>query len=216
MTTRRTAGLALGGYVIATTIAFVGSTVPGGDYEPDKIQAFLRGGHLSPILLEGLLLLAGLALLVLGRHVRDVLQGGAGALAGDLAIVAASVGVVGGMARGGVSIALVEGGPAVATGLPLPVVYTLGEVANLLACCAPAFAVGAMGLLMVARYPMPTWLRVMTVAGALGGLAAPLFFTFFVYLLWALIFGTWLVVRGAAAPQPRPAVSTARGSAVSA
>ena len=209
MTSRRTAGLALGGYAIATLVAFGGSTVPGGDYETGKISAFLTGGSITPVLLGALLMVAGLALLPVGRHVREVVPGPAGGLAGDLAVVAAAAGVVGGMAHGGLTIALVEGGPAVTAGLPLPVAYTLGEMVNLLAVCAPAFTVGALAVVLAARYPMPGWLRVLTVLGVLGGLTAPMFFTFFAYLLWALVLGGWMVARGARTPQPEPVVATA-------
>ncbi len=212
MTSRRTAGLALAGYVLLTGVAFGGSGTPGGAYEPDKVAGFLGGGHLAGALLGALLMAAGLALLPVGRHVREAVPGAAGELGADLAVVAAAAGVVGGMAHGGLSVALLEGGSPVAGGLPLPVAYTLGEIVNLLAVCAPAFALGALALLLAAAYPMPVWLRVLTVVGALGGLTAPLFVTFFVYLLWVLVLAGWLVVGGARAPQVRPVVATAPGA----
>ncbi|MGB7819449.1 MAG: hypothetical protein WBL35_12075 [Ornithinibacter sp.] len=95
---------------------------------------------------------------------------------------------------------LVEGGGAVSTGLTPAAAYTIGEIVNLLAVRAPAFAIGAMALVIAARCPRPGWLRVLTVVGGLGGLTAPLFVTYFVFLLWALAFGCWLGLRTSQAP----------------
>jgi hypothetical protein len=195
MTARRTAGLALAGYALVTFVAFSGAGAPGGDYEPDKLSAFLGGGHVGALLLGWLGLAAALALLLVGRNLRVEVGGGAGDLVNGLAVVGAAAGVVGWTAVSGLSIALVEGGSAVTEGLPGPVAYTMGEVANLLAVCAPAFAVGVLALVVAVRCPLPGWLRVVSVLGGLGGLTAPLFFTYFVFLVWAVALGGWLALR---------------------
>jgi len=208
MTSRRAAGLALGGYAIATFVALAGSPVPGGAYEPDKVRQYAAGGLVTPILLGALVMAAACALLLLGRHLRE--EGGvAGGLGRDLAVVGAAAGVVGGMAQSGLSVALLEGGAGVSTGLTLPVVYALGEIVNLLAVCAPAFAVGVLALLLAARYPMPAWLRVLTVVGGVCGVTAPLFVTLFVFLLWAVVLGTWLAVGGERGSEVNPVVGAA-------
>ncbi len=204
MTTRRLAGLALAGYALLTLVAFIASGVPGGDYEPDKVAAFLAGDQATGIVLSWAALAAGFALLTVGRHAREALGGPAGERAHDLGVVATSAATVGAFVHGGLLIALTEGGAGMAAGVPQPVAYTLGEMSNLLAVCAPAFALGALGLVLARHYPMPVWLRVATVIGALGGLTAPLFLTYFVFLLWALLLGAWWSLRPA-----RDAVSAA-------
>ncbi|HET7761196.1 MAG TPA: hypothetical protein VFL46_02480 [Phycicoccus sp.] len=200
MTTRRTAGLALGGYALATLVAFTGAGVPGGDYEPGKLTGFLTGGHLAPVVLGWLGAAAAVALLPVGRYLREALGGVPGGLAHDLSVVATSAGVVGWTASTGLTIAVVEGGPHVATGLPLPVAYAVGEVANLLAVCAPAFGLGALALLVARSHSVPAWVRGVSLLGAVGGLTAPLFFTYFVFLVWALVLGGWLALRPAPSP----------------
>ncbi len=100
-------------------------------------------------------------------------------------------------------IALVEGGAGMARGCPARSPTRRG-MGNLLAVCAPAFALGALALVLAARYPMAPWLRVVTVLGALGGISAPLFFTYVVFVLWALLLGTWLVLRPSRAAAAAP------------
>ena len=94
MTTRRTAGLALGGYALATLVAFTSAGVPGGDYEPGKLTGFLTGGHVVPVLLAWVGLTASLALLPVGRYLRETLGDGRGDLAHGLAVIATAAGVV--------------------------------------------------------------------------------------------------------------------------
>ena len=48
-------------------------------------------------------------------------------------------------------------------------------------------------------------MRGVSVLGALGGLTAPLFFTYFVFLLWALVLGAWLALRPVSSPTPMTA-----------
>ena len=91
-------------------------------------------------------------------------------------------------------------------GVPQPVVYTISEIANLLTVCAPAFFVGVAAIVLAVRAGLPTWLKVFSVIAGICGILAPFYFTIPVYLIWAVTFGAWLVVKAtprlADAPAP--------------
>ena len=92
-----------------------------------------------------------------------------------------------------------EGGIPVQHGIPLPVVYTLSEIGNLLSLCGPAFFVGVLAIVLGARALRPRWLSVFSLLAGLCGILLPFYFVIPVYLLWAVTFGVWLVAK---APRP--------------
>jgi hypothetical protein len=85
------------------------------------------------------------------------------------------------------------------------VAHTIGEIAGLLAGCAPAFCIGVVALLMT-RTPLPGWLRAFTAVAGVCGILAPLYFTFFVYLLWTLVCGAALARSRTPAESSTPAL----------
>ncbi len=191
MNHRRTAGLGLLVYGIGTAVPFAAIGVPGGTYEPAKVAAYLSQGHaLSTFGLAYLGLFAALGLLAFGQGIRPEL-GRWGDTAWALSVAGLALALVGWFVGAGVVVATAEGGPAITAGIPLPVAHTIGEIAGLLAGCAPAFCIGVVALLMT-RAPLPGWLRVFTAVAAVCGILAPLYFTFFVYLLWTLVCGVAL------------------------
>jgi uncharacterized membrane protein len=146
--------------------------------------------HLTAFSLWYVGALAALGLVVFATGIRRVPE--RGPLLAGLALVGAAVSVTGAFVSGGLEVAMAEGGPTVRGGVPAPVVYTITEIGNLLAVCAPALCIGAAALVLAARGPMPRWLRVFSVVAGICGILAPLFFTYFVFVLWAITAGVTL------------------------
>ena len=84
-------------------------------------------------------------------------------------------------------MAMAEGGPTVQTGITHPAVYVLTEIGNLMAVCAPPCSSGSRSCSPCGA--LPGWLRVASVVAGICGILAPLFFTYFVFVLWTLVFG---------------------------
>jgi hypothetical protein len=86
-------------------------------------------------------------------------------------------------------------------------VYTVTEIGNLLTVCGPAFFAGLIALVLAVRSPLPGWLRAFAAVAGVCGLAAPMFFTLFVFVLWTVVAGIRLLAVGPAArPAMEPAV----------
>jgi hypothetical protein len=193
----RHAGVGLVVYGIGTAVAFAGSGSPGGDYERSLVTSYVDPGHYVTAwalwYLGALTAVGGLVALSVGvRRLADV-----GPAISTLASIGAAVSLVGAFVSGGLDVAMAEGGSAVRGGVPASVVYTFTEIGNLLAVCAPALCLGIAALLLAARTSLPTWLRVFSVVGGLCGILAPLFFTYFVYVLWTIAAGVTLSRRSA-------------------
>lgn len=192
MNHRRTAGLGLLVYGIGTVVSFAAMGVPGGAYEPVKVAAYVAQGHaLSTFGFAYLGVFAALGLLAFGQGIRREL-GTWGETAWGLSVAALAVCLVGAFIGAGVVVATAEGGPAITAGIPLPVAHTVGEIAGLLGGCAPAFCIGIVALLMT-RAPLPRWLTSFSAVAGVCGILAPLYFTFFLYLLWTLVCGVALI-----------------------
>jgi hypothetical protein len=190
----RAAGIALLVYGVGTTVGGLGSGAPGGDYEDSLVTSYITQGHWVPAFaLWCLCALSGLALLVVGsrlRHTGDWL----GDVLWGLAVAGSAVSIAGAFVSGGLEVAMAEGGHAVQTGVPHPVVYTITEIGNLLAVCGPALTVGVGAVLVATRMAMPRGWRVATVLAGVCGVLAPLFFTYFVFVLWTIAAGIAMTV----------------------
>lgn len=195
----RRAGIGLIAYAVCTAAAFFGSGAPGGDYSASSVANYIASANLPLIAtLWGIAAVGALGLLVVADGLRT--QPRSGPLLVGLATAGAAVSVAGAFVSGGVAIAMAEGGAAVREGVPPAVVYTITEIGNLLAVCAPALCVGVAAIVMAVRSALPGWLRVISVPAGICGILAPLFVTYFVFLLWALLAGTAIAVRRTAAP----------------
>ena len=195
MITRRTAGVALLVYGVATFLANALIQAPGGQYEPRVVTSYVDSGHYAVAFVAAYLgCLGALAVLPFVLGMRDEL-GPYGDLAWGLGVAAATTGVIGWFVSGGVDVAMAEGGTAVHTGVSHPVVYTMTEIGNLLSWCAPALFVGVVAILLSRVPAFPRWLRIFSAVAGVCGILAPFFFTFFLYLLWALVCGVALVAR---------------------
>jgi hypothetical protein len=203
---RRAAG-ALIVYGVGVTFAFLASGTPGGDYDDEAIRSYLTSGH-WPDAFALAYLAAGcaLALTVFGHGLRTALGGALGDFVWGLSIAGTATGVVGVFVTAGLDVSMSEGGHAVQTGVPHPVVYAISEIGNLIAVCAPAFFTGGIAMVGAVRGPMPAWLRVASVVAGVCGILAPLFFTYFIFVLWTVVAGATVATarqpRSSADPQP--------------
>jgi hypothetical protein len=206
MITRRTAGAALLLYAVATFVANDAIIAPGGQYEPEGVAKFVDSGHF-PVAFAAAYLgcLGAVALLPFVLGMRDEL-GHLGDLAWGLGVAAATTGVIGWFLTAGVDVAMAEGGSTVPAGVPHPVVYTITEIGNLLSWCAPALFIGLVAILLSRTTALPRWLRVFSAVAGVCGILAPFFFTYFLYLLWALVLGA-VLVRRRTAPTLSPEAS---------
>lgn len=207
MIARRTAGAALLLYGVATFVANALIDAPGGQYEPGGVVNYVDSGHF-PVAFAAAYLgcLGALAVLPFVLGIRDEL-GPFSDLAWGLGVAAATTGVIGWFVSAGVDVAMAEGGSTVPAGVPHPVVYTITEIGNLLSWCAPALFLGVVAILLSRAPTLPRWLRIFSAVAGVCGILAPFFFTFFLYLLWTLVFGTTLVTRRtSSARQPQESI----------
>jgi hypothetical protein len=188
----RAAGFGLITYGLGTTIAFLTLGAPGGDYEDTLVPSYVAQSHWPVAFTIAYLgAISALGLFVFGNAMRKMLPR-TGELLWGLSVAAVSVSAVGWFVDGGLVVAMAEGGHAVQAGVPDPVVYTVTEIGNLLAVCAPAFFIGVAALVLAIRADLPKWLRIFSVVAGVCGILAPGFFTFFVFVVWTLVFGVTL------------------------
>lgn len=206
-TSRRTAGLGLLAYGLGTAAAFMTIGSPGGDYSDGTVAAYVAHSHWwTAFALAYLGAFAAVGFLVAARNLRDELRSG-GELFWGLSIGGATAGVAGWFLVGGVAVAAAEGGTAVAT-VPHPVIYTITEIANLVAVCASAFLIGLAALVLAARGPLPRALRAASAVAGVCGVLAPFFFPIFLFWLWAIVAGLWALLR----PRPEAADGAREGA----
>jgi hypothetical protein len=201
----RRAGGALIVYGLGVTVAFLTIGAPGGDYDDASIRSYLTSGH-WPAAFTLAYVAAGcaLALAVFGHGLRTALGGALGDFVWGLSIAGTATAVVGGFVTAGLDVSMAEGGHAVQTGVPHPVVYTISEIGNLIAVCGPAFFAGVIALVWAAKGPMPTWLRVLSVVAGICGILAPFFFTYFLFVLWTIAAGTTVATARQLHPSHEP------------
>jgi hypothetical protein len=202
----RSTGIGLAVYGLGTATAFQASGSPGGDYHESAVTTYISFHHFW--LAAGLWYLGALSalgLVVVGLGLRS--QPGVGGLLGSLASTGAAVGVAGAFVSGGLAVAMAEGGTAVRNGVPHPVVYTITEIGNLLAVCAPALCVGILAIVLAIRTAtLPRWLRTFSVVAGICGALAPFFFTYFAFVAWTVIAGAFIAARSAAPAATRATV----------
>lgn len=206
ITISRSTGLGLLGYGVGTAVAFLASGSPGGSYSDANVATYVSSGHFA--VAAGCWLVgafAALALLVVANGLRAL--PGTGRLLAGLTGVGAAAGIVGAFVSGGLAVAMSEGGAAVRRGVPHSVVYTITEIGNLLAICAPALCVGVAGIVLAGRHGLPSWLRVFSFVAGICGILAPIFVTWFVFVTWTVVLGIALAVRRSPAASTRPVPS---------
>lgn len=204
----RFAGVGVLVYTVATAAGFMFTGSPGGDYRVSDVTSYIAADHATTALVVWYVAgLGTLALVVFGAALRRLPRLGQPLAA--LAAIGAALGVAGAWLAGGVDVAMVEGGDAIRSGVPAPVVYVLTEIGHALAVCGPAMCVGIIGIVLAVRRMLPVWLGVLSVIGGVCGILAPFYFTYFVYLLWVLVLGIAL----ASARQPPAAEAQPKAAA---
>jgi hypothetical protein len=200
-TSRRTAGLGLLAYGLATPIAFMAVDSPGGDYREGQISSYLSSGHWTTTIAVAYLgAFAALGLLAFARRMRHEL-GSAGDLFWGLSVAGTAAAVAGWFMVGGIAVAFAEGGDPL-TAVPHPVIYLISEISNLVAICASAFLIGGAALVLGARSSMPMGLRVLSCIGGVGGILAAFYFPLPLFYLWAIVVGGWAIASPARASAP--------------
>jgi hypothetical protein len=202
----RSAGIGLAVYGLGTAIAFQGSGSPGGDYKESAVTRYISFHHFW--LAAGLwyfAALCALGLLVAGLGLRSL--PGVGRLLVTLAVTGCGISIVGAFVSGGLAVSMAEGGDAVRHGVPHAVVYSISEIGNLLAVCAPALCVGVAAIVLAVRTTaLPRWLRSVTVFAGICGVLAPFFFTYFLFVVWTVVAGV-VIARRNAVPAANPRAS---------
>jgi hypothetical protein len=203
---RRTAGVALLLYGVATFVANDLIAAPGGQYDAAGVVRYVDSGHF-PLAFAAAYLgcLGAVALLPFVVGIRAEL-GQLSELAWGLGVAAATTGVIGWFVSAGVDVAMAEGGSTVPAGVPHPVVYTITEIGNLLSWCAPALFIGVVAIMLSRSETLPRSLRIFSAVAGVCGILAPFFFTYFLYLLWTLVLGASLVRRSTSSDR-RPQAS---------
>jgi hypothetical protein len=200
-TSRRTAGLGLLAYGLATPIAFMTIGSPGGDFSDADVTGYISSGHWANAFgLAYLGAFAALGLLVFARRMRHEL-GSAGDLFWGLSVAGTAAAVAGWFMAGGIAVAFAEGGDPL-TAVPHPVIYLISEIANLVAICASAFLVGVAALVLGARSSLPMGLRVLSFIGGVSGILAAVYFPLPLYFLWAIVVGGWAIASPARVSAP--------------
>lgn len=191
----RAAGAALLVYGVGTAAAFLFSGAPGGEYTTAMVRDYVARGHwTAAFVLWYVGALSVLALLFLGSSLRRAHRHGE--VLWGLCVAGAATGVTGAFVSAGVDVAMAEGGRTVRSGVALPVVYTMTEIGNLLAVCAPALLVGVAALVLALRSSLPLWLRVFSAVAGVCGILAPFFFTYFLFTLWTVVAGVTVLASG--------------------
>jgi hypothetical protein len=207
----KSAGIGLLVYGIGVTAAFMAIGAPGGDYEPAGVAGYVAAGHWpAAFALSYLAALASFGLMVFGQGLR-VLGGTVGELVWGAAVAGTATSVVGAFVTGGLDVAMAEGGRSVQAGVPHPVVYAITEIGNLLCVCGPAFFAGVIAVVLAVRAPLPGWLRVFSCVAGVCGILAPFYFTYFVFVLWAIVAGVFVSTSRTEATEPAVVVSSAGG-----
>jgi hypothetical protein len=75
-------------------------------------------------------------------------------------------------------------------------------MSNLVAVCASAFLVGSAALLLATRAPLPRVLRHSSSVAGVCGILAAFFFPVFLFWLWVIAFGMWILASRALTSQP--------------
>lgn len=199
-------------FAVLTFAAFFVASPAGGTYKASDVANYVARGHRVAVIVGTYLFTLGVfGLICLLAQLREQVARG-GALADRIffgaGIAAATSFAVGWAIVVGPALSRWYGGSSSAVGSNVS--YTIAETGNIVLFGAGAILLGLSLLALVAGGgAFPAWLRVATLIAALGALAAPAFFPFFLVLIWGLAVGIWLLASD------RDAAAAPRGGAVS-
>lgn len=180
------------------------SNPPGGTYNASNVAAFVAPGH-RPATVVALFLgvLAVFGLISLLAHLRLAIEKAGGDALMPQIFWGTGVAAAAAIAVGQV---LNEGPAMVASNVSIaaPVVYL--AVTLVAAVLLLGGVLLALALIVLARStpsPLASWLRWLTFALGVIGLASLIFIPYFALLLWGIVTGAWVLVSGR---EPAPAL----------
>lgn len=196
------AGLGSIGFAVLTFVGLFVANPPGGTYKAhDAVKYVARGHHVAVFVSLYLLMLAVLGLIALVAYLRDVVGSNptgirVGRLFAWLGLASAISFAAGWGIVLGNAIAHAYGGRGVV--VPPTTTYLASELGAVLIWGPGAILLGFALVALAFGTPgtLPGWLRGATVIGGIGGILGPAFFPSLLILIWALVFGIWLVLAG--------------------
>jgi hypothetical protein len=200
------AGVGAIGFAVLTFVAILIVNWPGGGYSEAIARSYVASGNLPVALIGTLIGLIGVVgLICLLAYLRQAAEESSPAISLVPQIVSA-VGLAG-AASFGVGWGLVSAQPLahVEAGADLGVAptltYMISEATSAIIFGPAPMLVGlALIVLTVGSGKvLPPWLRWLTLAAGMVALTSLAFFTFFLFLVWSIVIGVWLLLsaRGA-------------------
>jgi hypothetical protein len=191
-TSRRAAGFGLLAFGIGTPFALIAYGVPGGKYSEAVTAKFISSGHMTTVLISSYVgAFAALGFLVFANRMRHELRSG-GDFFWALAVAGTTSAVIGYISLGSIAIDSRSIGSAVT--VPHSVIHLVAGIALEIVIGATTLFLGIATILLAARSTLPSWLRVATYLGGVGGLLSVLFDPQLLFWLWAIIFGIWAIM----------------------
>lgn len=185
------------GAIAFGVLLFVGMVLaspPGGSYSASDVADYVAKGHRTSVIVSiYLVVLAAVGLVCLLARLRDAIADArTAAIFWAIGTAAVAGFVIGYALVAAVPLAIAYGGSAVT--LQPTVVFTLAEAGWVVMYGAGGVLLGC-ALVALALRPagLPAWVRWSTLVAGICGLAAPLWFPFFVVLIWAVVIGVWLL-----------------------
>jgi hypothetical protein len=178
---------------------------PGGTYNASNVAAFVAPGHRPAIVVVLFLgVLAVFGLISLLAHLRTAIENAGGDERVSQIFWGTGVAAGAAIAVGQV----LNEGPAMVAGnvsLAAPEIYLAVDLgAAVLLLGGVLLAIALITLALSRPSPLASWLRWLTLALGVIGLASLTFIPFFALLLWGIVTGAWVLAKGRSSALPPP------------
>lgn len=195
-------GIAFG---FLTVVALFVGNPPGGNYDASNVAAFVAPAHRAAVvvvLFLGVLAVFGLVSLL--AHLREAMEGPGGdkrmpQIFWGTGVTAAAMIAIGHVFNEGPAIV------AINVTLAVPVIYLAVDLGAAVLLLGGVLLALALIVLALSRpSPLAPWLRWLTLALGIVGLASLIFIPFFALLLWGIVTGVWVLAAGQEPGLARP------------